>query len=46
MFDLAFFAVVHVLPAPGRPDSHRRQQWLTIGFEQGRPGACDTFGVE
>jgi uncharacterized protein len=24
--------------------SAQRQQWLTIGFEQGRPGACDTFG--
>jgi predicted metalloprotease len=23
--------------------SAQRQQWLTIGFEQGRPGACDTF---
>jgi uncharacterized protein len=24
--------------------SQQRQQWLTIGFEQGRPAACDTFG--
>jgi len=24
--------------------SRQRQQWLTIGFEQGRPAACDTFG--
>ena len=22
----------------------QRQQWLTTGFEQGRPAACDTFG--
>jgi predicted metalloprotease len=25
--------------------SAQRQQWLTTGFEQGRPGACDTFGA-
>jgi uncharacterized protein len=24
--------------------SRQRQHWLTTGFEQGRPGACDTFG--
>ena len=24
--------------------SAQRQRWLTIGFEQGRPAACDTFG--
>jgi predicted metalloprotease len=24
--------------------SAQRQQWLTTGFEQGRPAACDTFG--
>jgi predicted metalloprotease len=24
--------------------SRQRQQWLTVGFEQGRPAACDTFG--
>jgi predicted metalloprotease len=24
--------------------SRQRQQWLTTGFEQGRPDACDTFG--
>jgi uncharacterized protein len=23
--------------------SAQRQQWLTTGFEQGEPGACDTF---
>jgi predicted metalloprotease len=23
--------------------SRQRQQWLTIGFEQGRPASCDTF---
>jgi predicted metalloprotease len=23
--------------------SAQRQHWLTVGFEQGRPGACDTF---
>jgi uncharacterized protein len=24
--------------------SAQRQHWLTTGFEQGRPAACDTFG--
>jgi predicted metalloprotease len=24
--------------------SAQRQHWLTRGFQQGRPGACDTFG--
>jgi uncharacterized protein len=24
--------------------SRQRQHWVTIGFEQGRPAACDTFG--
>jgi uncharacterized protein len=24
--------------------SRQRTHWLTVGFEQGRPGACDTFG--
>jgi uncharacterized protein len=24
--------------------SRQRQQWLTTGFEQGRPAACDTLG--
>jgi predicted metalloprotease len=24
--------------------SSQRQHWLTIGFEQGKPAACDTFG--
>lgn len=24
--------------------SRQRQHWLTVGFEQGRPAACDTFG--
>ena len=24
--------------------SAQRQRWLTIGFEQGEPAACDTFG--
>ncbi len=24
--------------------SQQRQHWLTTGFEQGTPGACDTFG--
>jgi predicted metalloprotease len=24
--------------------SAQRQHWLTVGFEQGRPAACDTFG--
>jgi uncharacterized protein len=23
--------------------SQQRTRWLTVGFEQGRPGACDTF---
>ena len=23
--------------------SAQRQHWLTVGFEQGKPGACDTF---
>jgi uncharacterized protein len=23
--------------------SRQRQHWVTVGFEQGRPGACDTF---
>ena len=25
--------------------SRQRQHWLTTGFEQGRPGACDTFAT-
>jgi uncharacterized protein len=25
--------------------SRQRQQWLTTGFERGRPAACDTFGA-
>ena len=25
--------------------SAQRQHWLTTGFEQGAPGACDTFGA-
>jgi predicted metalloprotease len=24
--------------------SQQRQHWLTTGFEQGVPAACDTFG--
>jgi predicted metalloprotease len=24
--------------------SQQRQHWLTTGFQQGAPGACDTFG--
>ncbi len=25
--------------------SAQRQQWLTTGFEQGKPSACDTFAA-
>jgi uncharacterized protein len=25
--------------------SAQRQHWLTVGFEEGRPGACDTFAA-
>jgi predicted metalloprotease/predicted small lipoprotein YifL len=25
--------------------SAQRQHWLTVGFEQGKPGACDTFAT-
>jgi len=25
--------------------SAQRQHWLTLGFEQGRPAACDTFAA-
>jgi predicted metalloprotease len=25
--------------------SAQRQHWLTVGFEQGRPAACDTFAA-
>jgi predicted metalloprotease len=25
--------------------SSQRQQWLVIGFEQGRPAECDTFAA-
>jgi hypothetical protein len=27
----------------GHGTSAQRKEWLTRGFEQGRPAACDTF---
>jgi predicted metalloprotease len=41
----------HLAGAAIRPEdwthgsSRQRQQWLTTGFEQGRPSACDTFAA-